>query len=340
MKDFSNSQLSEKTAVLLLSGFLGAGKTTLLKRILSWEADLSRTVVLVNEFGDIGIDGSLLEDSGSDVVELTSGCICCTLSADLKQSLTRILRDFKPLRILIESSGVADPTAVAEVIQKTDLSEKLVLSKIITVLDADFWEAREMFGPLFYHQLEMAHLLLLNKVDLLEKNKISMFLDEIHKLLPNARVLPTIHCHIDPDTLWMNSQPSMVGLKSMDFFRPAPANQRQRPQNKMSSHAHSEKEHPHNSKFVDASGYVTFSYETSDVMDEKKFIKFVEDLPLQVFRMKGPVRFQDRTVVVNFVGGKCQWSDWRGKPDTRLAFIGWDVRSEETLNKLKACLIK
>ena len=84
-----------KADLLLLAGFLGAGKTTLLKRILSWEADLSETVVLVNEFGDIGINGALLKDSGSDVIELTSGCICCTLSADLHQSLTRIWNRFR-----------------------------------------------------------------------------------------------------------------------------------------------------------------------------------------------------------------------------------------------------
>ena len=93
--------------VTLLSGFLGAGKTTLLRRIISWETELSDTVVLVNEFGAVGIDGALLKNSGSSVIELTSGCICCTLSADLKQSLTNIQDRFHPRRILIESSGVA-----------------------------------------------------------------------------------------------------------------------------------------------------------------------------------------------------------------------------------------
>ena len=334
-----DSQFDIKTDVLLISGFLGAGKTTLLKQILSWETDLSNTVVLVNEFGDVGIDGSLLKDNGSDVIELTSGCICCTLSADLKQSLSRILQDFRPLRILIESSGVADPTAVAEVIQNTDLSKSLVLSRIITVLDADFWEARDMFGPLFYHQLEMAHLLLLNKVDQIEKGKISTFLDEIHDLLPNTQVVPTIHCHIDPDTLWMKIDFPVVSLKSMDFFRPMPTDQHHHPQSKMSPQPHSEMDQQHVSNFVDASGYVTFSYETTHVMNEHRFKKFVKQLPLKLFRMKGPVRFQDRTVIVNFVGGKSQWSDWHGKPDTRLAFIGWDVQAEETLKKLKDCLI-
>ena len=81
-----------RAAVILISGFLGSGKTTLLKRILAWEDDLSGTVVLVNEFGEVGIDGSLLTESGSDVVELTSGCICCSLVADLRQSLLDIMQ--------------------------------------------------------------------------------------------------------------------------------------------------------------------------------------------------------------------------------------------------------
>ena len=83
-------QDGEKAVVILLAGFLGSGKTTLLKQILSWETDLSDTVVVVNEFGDVGIDGALLKNSGSEIVELTSGCICCTLTADLRQSLDRI----------------------------------------------------------------------------------------------------------------------------------------------------------------------------------------------------------------------------------------------------------
>ena len=178
MNDPLVNRAYQKAGLLLLSGFLGAGKTTLLKRIISWETDLSETAVLVNEFGDIGIDGSLLKNSGSEVIEITSGCICCTLSADLKQSLTKIWNQFKPRRILIESSGVADPSSLTSILNQRDVSQCMELQKIITVLDADFWEAREAFGPLFYNQLKEAHLILLNKIDLIEKSKVARFLKE------------------------------------------------------------------------------------------------------------------------------------------------------------------
>ena len=92
--DLSNRQ-NDKTKVFLIAGFLGSGKTTLLKRILSWQTDLSDTVVLVNEFGKVGIDGALLKMAGSDVIELTSGCICCTIKTELEDTLRRIRNFFQ-----------------------------------------------------------------------------------------------------------------------------------------------------------------------------------------------------------------------------------------------------
>ena len=175
MEKILDQKAKKKSEVILFSGFLGSGKTTLLKRVLSWQEDLSGTVVLVNEFGDVGIDGGLLQGSGSEVIELTSGCICCTLSSDLKQSLEGIWRRFCPKRILIESSGLADPTAIISVLRDATLSEKMEIKKVITVLDVDSWEAREVFGPLFFNQLDAAHLVLLNKVDLIEKGADSPF---------------------------------------------------------------------------------------------------------------------------------------------------------------------
>jgi len=334
------SQTQEKASVLLLSGFLGAGKTTLLKRILSWETDLSDTVVLVNEFGDIGIDGSLLKDSGSDVIELTSGCICCTLSADLHRSLKLIWQRFKPRRIFIESSGVADPKSIEPVIAESELKRLLVLNKIITVLDADLWEAREVFGHLFYNQLEMAQLILLNKIDLVDKEKIPQFLKEMHAVIPGCQIVPTIHCRIDPETLWANVKSKNFGLKPMDFYQPELLkNDFQSAADHSAGHSNHVHSHP---KYDpdQTTDYVTFSFQNSQAIDKTCFKTFIDALPWEMFRIKGPVRFANCVAMLNFVGGKDEWSDWEGEPVTRLAFIGWGVNQEEILGKLKDCIIK
>lgn len=318
--DAGNQHNPGKIPVLLLSGFLGSGKTTLLKRILSWQSDLSDTVVLVNEFGEIGIDGDLLKESGSGIVELTSGCICCTLSADLKKSLEDICNRFNPGRIFIESTGVADPYSVSSVLKDPALAGLMRIEKIVTVLDADYWEARENFGPLFYRQLECAHLIVLNKIDLIDPDKIPRFLEEIHALLPGCQVVPTVRCGIDQESLWMPAV-SRITIKPMRQF-----------QEFIPDHA------DHDSDSGSAARFVTFSFTDRRVFNKSAFHDFIEALQPEVFRVKGPVRFPDQTLLINFVGGKWEWSAWEGEDVTRLAFIGWDVDSPTILTRLTRCL--
>ncbi len=328
MTDLSENAEIQKTRVVLLSGFLGAGKTTLLKHILAWEADLTDTVVLVNEFGGVGIDGALLKNAGTDVIELTSGCICCTLSGDLKRSLIKIWNQFDPRRILIESSGVADPKSTAAVIREPELNPLMKLSKIITVLDAEYWEAREAFGPLFYNQLETAQLILLNKIDLLSESMVSQFLEEIHQVLPGARVIPTVHCGVDPQTVWAEAEPASAGINPINFYQPVSIIHDSLPGAKSSPST------------VDASQYVSFAFTSSQALDEQCFHQFIDALPWEVFRVKGPVQFADRVDMLNFVGGKGEWLNWDGKAQTQLVFIGWGIDPNEILEKAAKCITK
>lgn len=328
MKKRSIQNSDEKARVVMLAGFLGAGKTTLLRQILSSKTDMSDTVVIVNEFGEIGIDGSLLEGEGSDIIELKMGCICCTLLVDLTKTLKKVLKRFNPRWILIEASGVANPRSINAAFEQKWIKKRLRLHKTITVLDADCWEGREIMGSLFSLQLETADLILMNKIDLLEKDKIREFLSEIHEAAPRARVVPTLYCRIDPDSIWEADRgeertEEIVRLKQaygIDEIAHGPTG--------LDHGAQAAKD-----------GFVAFSFQDPRPVDEKSFKKFMEKLPFEVFRVKGPVRFEDQTMLLNFVGGRSEWTPWEGAPETRLAFVGWDVDGDRTLRELKKCIV-
>jgi len=320
-----SSAAHKKSEVIVISGFLGAGKTTLLKRIISWESDLSETVIIVNEFGDVGIDGSLLKNAGSDVVELTGGCICCTLKADLNLTLKKVWREFNPKRIFIETTGVADPFMVTDVFDDAELHDQMKVFKIITVLDAELWEARECFGTVFSNQLRQADLILLNKIDIADENKISHFLREIHEAVPNSQVVPTIQCNVDPEII-LAGRTKIPQLPNYD---------------ELNHHHHNHGAQGKNQEDNEKGSfpYISFSFRSSDALDKACFKLFTENLPCELFRMKGPVRFEDRTVFVNHVGGKSEWSVWDDVEETCLVFVGWKAEREETIRKLENCII-
>jgi G3E family GTPase len=305
-----------KTGILLVSGFLGAGKTTFLKHLLARKEEMSDTVVIVNEFGDIGIDGSLLQGEESDVIELTSGCICCTLFVDLTILLKSLWERLNPRWIIIEASGVADPITILSALREEGIKEHIKSLRVITILDVDCWEMREVFGQLFYHQIENADMILLNKVDLLDKKVVKKDMQEIHEMLPQTQVVPTIYCRVDEDLLSDGS----IGEDSLKKYYDETI-----PDQEHGVHATD-------------SGYNAFSFQESRPMHKASFEQFIKKLPLGIFRVKGPVRFQDCILLLNYVGGKTEWSVWNGTAETRLSFVGWDTNTDETISKLKRCV--
>ena len=134
-----NAQQTPPIPITILCGFLGSGKTTLLNRILSGNSGL-KTAVIVNEFGEIGIDNQFIEsmDEMNGVVELNNGCICCTINADLLDTVRRLLdmKDGKIDYILIETTGLADPQPVAQTLWVPEIAEKAVIDSIVTMVDA------------------------------------------------------------------------------------------------------------------------------------------------------------------------------------------------------------
>ena len=206
--------------VEVVAGFLGAGKTTFLRRTLR-EADPSvRTMVLVNDFGALGIDGSLLSGRGADVVELPNGCICCSLRKDLARQIQDTVARFAPQRLLIEPSGVANVAELLTVLDQPTLRPLVRSLRVLTVIDAasflaDCARMREHFEA----QASLASMLIVNKADLASPAELQMVEDTLRALNPTAPIVPATYGVVDAAALAgvPARRPTMLAADSRDL---------------------------------------------------------------------------------------------------------------------------
>jgi G3E family GTPase len=180
--------------VELVAGFLGAGKTTYIRRLLAAAGASVRTIVLVNDFGAMGIDGSLLSGHGADVVELPNGCICCSMSQDLASQLVGIVARWTPRRIIIEPSGVADVAAVLAVLGRPELRLHVDRLHVCTIVDTSkFLRDYARMLTYFEAQAMAANLIVLNKIDAADPAEVDIIEDTLKALNPMAQILRARH---------------------------------------------------------------------------------------------------------------------------------------------------
>jgi G3E family GTPase len=181
------------TKIDIISGFLGAGKTTLIKKLLKEALAGTKTVLIENEFGEIGIDGGFLKESGIDIREMNSGCICCSLVGDFGTSLKEVMDTYAPERILIEPSGVGKLSDVMRAIQNVaDQSTELTMNSAVTVVDVSKAKVYiKNFGEFFTNQIENAGTILLTRTDKADEAKIETAVELIRQYNPKATIITT-----------------------------------------------------------------------------------------------------------------------------------------------------
>jgi len=318
----------EGLPVTIITGFLGSGKTTLLNHILTNQQGL-KTAVLVNEFGEIGIDNELIVSTSDSMVELNNGCVCCTINDDLVDAVYRVLeRPEKVDYLVVETTGLADPLPVALTFLGSELREMTRLDSIVTLVDcANF--SLDLFNSQAAHsQITYGDIILLNKTDLVENSTVDELEDRICKIKEGARILRTKNSEIALPLILS------VGLFESDQYFDVC----------QEDHEHDHHHHHYHSHHLENDGFTSVSFQKDRPFSIRKFQYFLDNLlPTNVFRAKGILWFDGSPHRHIFhVSGKrysINDTEWKDQPKNQLVLIGQNLDHQTLLEQLEECLL-
>jgi G3E family GTPase len=339
------------TPITILCGFLGSGKTTMLNYLLS-HANGRKIAIIVNELGEVGIDGSLVKHTTESMVELSNGCICCTLRGDLIEAIDDILHTNKPDAIIIESTGIGEPIPIAQALyvppELLDLNRdipnligKTYVDAIITVIDAanflDIYqqskelpndEARRGVAQLLAEQIEGADIVAINKIDLVSERQCKVIQDFVENLNPRAEIYWTENSEIDEDNMFDRH------LFNLERHEQSPI-------------WIYELENTHTPETEDYD-INSFLYTTEKRFNEERLIAFLEKgLPPQILRSKGWVAIEssNNAYLWNHAGKILsfkQVGEWTNPESAKneIVFIGKDMDKNNIIEELNNALAK
>ena len=316
-----------KIPITVLQGFLGSGKTTLLNYILTHNEGMNIGVV-VNDFGDINIDSKLIKSKTDKRLELTSGCICCSLKTlDLQEAIDQFVYEGSNIDyIIIEASGLAEPRDLAMTL-RTSLGHSVRLDGIVTVIDAENLEKNATEHNIARDQILFCDFVIINKVDLVPSSKVK----EINQLVlgfnPRVRILESVKGEIDVRL-----------ILDQDLYKTKAIVHPNETEDHDHDHDHDHSDHVHEL-------YTTYSWTSQQPLHPMKFQEFVNRmLPTNIYRAKGIIDFglkgHSRKYIFQLVGVRPElvWENWDSKPLTELVFIGQDIDKKQLKKQLDECI--
>jgi len=343
---------SQKIPVTVLTGYLGAGKTTLLNRILS-ENHGKKYAVIVNEFGEIGIDNDLIIGADEEVFEMNNGCICCTVRGDLVRIMEGLMkRKGKFDAIIVETTGLADPAPVAQTFfVDEDVQKNARLDAVVTVADAKWLSDRLKDAPEAKNQIAFADVIVLNKTDLVTKGELAEVEARIRGINPYAKLHRTERCSVAlADVLDRGAFDLDRILDIEPSFLEADDHDHDHAHHHHHDHDHHHHDHGHGLKHYHDEDMQSLSLKTDKPLDPNVFMPWLQNLVQveggKILRSKGILAFHDDDDRYVFQGvhmmleGNHQrkWKD--GEPrESRLVFIGRELPEEAIRKGFESCIV-
>jgi len=312
--------------VNLLFGFLGSGKTTLVRHLLA-ERRNEKTAVIVNEFGEVGVDGDILRGNDVDIVELNSGCLCCTLRGSLLLAIEELAAKAGVERIIVEATGLAQPGELTETLADASTQLHMDIGPLVTVVDAaKFSKLVTLLGEFYEAQIEHADILVLNKVDLVRADVLEQVRQEIREINPDADVLFAEQADVDSDYLLNRRGDGLVARSARaaaDEGRDGrPDGQNGTGAARAHDHAH-DPDHDHGAHDPHASAPAeSFVLAAPANPDRAGVERFFRALPDAVWRAKGFMRIDGTPCLVQYSLGQLEISPAAARANENIVFIG------------------
>ncbi|MBU5311835.1 GTP-binding protein [Tissierella carlieri] len=310
-----------KIKIDIISGFLGAGKTTLIKEMISQKLYNEKVVIIENEFGEVGIDGELIRESGLEIKEINSGCICCSLTQDFEKSIEEIIEKINPERIIIEPSGVGKLSEIIKACKSERLEDLIQVNMLITVVDVErFYLYISNFGEFFEDQIKNAKTILLSRTNNTGKEEIELVTSQIQKINSRGNIVSTPWQELKLNTIISLAEKNTI----------SPINKKVK-----NIRVVKEKVKKSNSHKV----FQSWGLETSRIFTKNKIEDIVRKFDISkeygnILRAKGIVEIQDnRWIQFNYVPGDIQITEVSPNYNGKVSIIGTGLNKNK-LNKI------
>jgi G3E family GTPase len=319
--------------VNLLFGFLGSGKTTLARHLLAHRDPDMKTAVIVNEFGEVGVDGEILKGSNVDVVELNSGCLCCTLRGSLMMAVEELREKSAVERVIVEATGVAQPEELLETLADRSMKGGLEIGPLVTVVDiAKFPKLVAMLGDFYLDQIENADVIVANKIDLVSPEQLEAAARELRELNPDADLVFAEQGHVAPRVLFDRNLPGVVD-KAREELAAALAEgiegaSRLRHDHGHDPHGHDHHDHDHDHGHAHqhdphaSAPPQSFVVIGSGNARRGALERFFASLPDSVWRAKGFAQVDGEPCLIQYSLGQLEFTPARGPASEAMVFIG------------------